>query len=66
MSQTSREAIAPSSENDGVAMIGSNLLHQEQALDEALMDSFPASDPVAISFGYVLRRKLPTTQASEC
>lgn len=32
-------------------------LHQEQALDEALMESFPASDPVAVSFGCVTYRK---------
>ena len=65
MSKTSRKSLALSSENDGIAAIDSNPLHQEQTLDDALMDSFPASDPVAICFGYVNRHKSPTVPVSE-
>lgn len=65
MPQTSRESFLTSSENDGIAMVDYSSLHQERTLDEALMESFPASDPVAICFGYVRRHILPTVQASD-
>lgn len=37
--------------------------HQNEALDEALMESFPASDPIAVNFTWVSRTKFPTKPA---
>jgi hypothetical protein len=33
--------------------------HLERALDEALEETFPASDPVAVSFNYVIHHPAP-------
>ena len=37
--------------------------HQDETLDEALMESFPASDPIAVNFTWVSRTKSPTKPA---
>ena len=37
--------------------------HMEQLLDQALADSFPASDPVAIDFGAPVRDRATNTEA---
>lgn len=34
--------------------------HQDEALDEALMESFPVSDPIAVNFTWISRTKFPT------
>lgn len=34
------------------------LKHQDKLLDEALMESFPASDPIAISFTCVIKHDI--------
>ncbi|WP_143131202.1 hypothetical protein [Noviherbaspirillum humi] len=45
----------PEAHRDGVPE--SDDLRREHTLDEALMESFPASDPVAISLGRVTPKK---------
>jgi hypothetical protein len=37
--------------------------HLEQLLDQALADSFPASDPIAIDFGAPVRDRATNTEA---
>lgn len=59
-----RGAPGSSPETCGRDMNETDRLHQEQALDEALMESFPASDPVAISFGCVTNRPKTGAQTS--
>jgi hypothetical protein len=40
-------------------------IHQELALDEALMESFPASDPIAVSIDMVVYHAMPGDQSSQ-
>lgn len=45
---------ATHNESEGSRKTAFNRSHQERTLDEALMESFPASDPVAVNFSYVV------------
>lgn len=44
----------------------SELDHSQQALDEALRESFPASDPVAVSMAKPVALVKPKNKGKEC
>lgn len=46
-------------ENQKIAVIQAKDKHQEAALDEALKESFPASDPIAVSFPHAVVNETP-------
>lgn len=58
--------VVAGSQVDGRAEIDSSYSHHEEILDEALMESFPASDSIAIRFDYIaLPRSLGMVKTSK-
>lgn len=49
MSPDPLKGILPPTQTVRVVVDRKELMHQSDALDEALVESFPASDPVAVS-----------------
>lgn len=66
MSRTRRKFSNPlppaGEESAGKPELGQHAVETEEgALDEALMESFPASDPVAVNFSWVVRHPARST-----
>lgn len=58
MSSTYRIPVHPIPRSNDGDLGEANLKHQNEVLDEALMESFPASDPIAISVTCIVARAL--------
>jgi hypothetical protein len=54
--RTNRRSSLPLPANSSAVANELQRQHMDRALDEALMESFPASDPIAVSFDYVIDR----------